>query len=111
MTDFLRQPIEKIRELQNKLVAEQIALCAQGHEFYKQRWAEHGVDPATVKTIDDLERLPLTSKKDLMDSPEAFRLQCPDLPLAQRTLWEANYTTGPTSDARPLDVATPDDVT
>ncbi len=108
MTDFLRQPIEKIRELQNKLVAEQIALCAQGHEFYKQRWAEHGVDPATVKTIDDLERLPLTSKKDLMDNPEAFRLRCPDLPLEQRTLWEVNYTTGSTSDPTPLYVTTHD---
>ena len=35
MTDFLRQPIEKIREVQNRLVAEQVALCAEGHEYYR----------------------------------------------------------------------------
>ena len=84
--------------MQNKLVAEQIELCGRGHKFYKQRWDEHGIDPATIRNIDDLEKLPLTSKKDLMDDPEAFRLHCPDLPLEQRTLWEVNYTTGSTSD-------------
>ncbi|MEC8173124.1 MAG: hypothetical protein VX090_07070, partial [Pseudomonadota bacterium] len=75
-TEFLRQPIGKIREVQNKLVAEQIELCGRGHKFYKQRWDEHGIDPATIRNIDDLEKLPLTSKKDLMDDPEAFRLHC-----------------------------------
>ena len=107
-TEFLRQPIEKIREVQNKLVAEQIELCGRGHKFYKQRWDEHGIDPATIRNIDDLEKLPLTSKKDLMDDPEAFRLHCPDLPLEQRTLWEVNYTTGSTSDPTPLYVTTHD---
>ena len=31
-TEFLRQPIEKIREVQNKLVAEQVELCGRGHD-------------------------------------------------------------------------------
>ena len=108
MTDFLRQPLEKIREVQNILVAEQIALCAKGHEYYRRRWAEHGVNPAAVRTIDDLERLPLTPKQDLMNEPEAFRLSCPDLPLHERTLWEVNYTTGTTSEPTPLYVTTHD---
>ena len=108
MTDFLRQPLEKIREVQNRLVAEQIALCAKGHEYYRRRWAEHGVNPAAVRTIDDLERLPLTPKQDLMYEPEAFRLSCPDLPLHERTLWEVNYTTGTTSEPTPLYVTTHD---
>ena len=69
MTEFLRQPIEKIRQVQNKLVAEQVALCAEGHEYYKRRWTEHGVDTSKVKTIDDLELMNLTPKLDLMDYP------------------------------------------
>jgi phenylacetate-CoA ligase len=77
MTDFLCQPLDKIREIQNKLVAEQIALCAEGHDYYRRRWAEHGIDPASVRSIEDLERLPLTPKQDLMNDPEAFRLRCP----------------------------------
>lgn len=108
MTEFLRQPIEKIREVQSALVAEQVALCAQGHDYYRRRWAEHGVDPASILNIDDLERLPLTPKQDLMNDPEAFRLRCPDLPLEQRTLWEVNYTTGTTSEPTPLYVTTHD---
>ena len=108
MTDFLRQPLEKIREVQNRRVADQIALCAKGHEYFRRRWAEHGVNPAAVRTIDDLERLPLTPKQDLMNEPEAFRLSCPDLPLHERTLWEVNYTTGTTSEPTPLYVTTHD---
>ena len=108
MTDFLCQPLDKIREIQNKLVAEQIALCAEGHDYYRRRWAEHGIDPASVRSIEDLERLPLTPKQDLMNDPEAFRLRCPHLPLEERTLWEVNYTTGTTSEPTPLYVTTHD---
>lgn len=108
MTDLLRKPLAEIRAVQNELVARQIALCARGHDYYRRRWAEHGIDPAGVRTIDDLERLPLTPKQDLMDDPEAFRLRCPDLPLEQRTLWEVNYTTGTTSEPTPLYVTTHD---
>ena len=108
MTDFLRQPLDKIHAVQNKLIAEQVALCAEGSDYYRRRWAEHGIDPTSIRTIDDLERLPLTPKQDLMNEPEAFRLRCPDLPLEQRTLWEVNYTTGTTSEPTPLYVTTHD---
>ena len=108
MTDLLRQPLAEIRKVQDALVARQIELCALGHEYYRRRWAEHGVDPASVRTIDDLQRLPLTPKQDLMAEPEAFRLQCPDLPLHERALWEVNYTTGTTSEPTPLYVTTHD---
>jgi phenylacetate-CoA ligase len=108
VTDLLRKPLAEIRKLQDALVARQIELCARGHEYYRRRWAEHGVDPASVRTIDDLQLLPLTPKQDLMAEPEAFRLQCPDLPLHERALWEVNYTTGTTSDPTPLYVTTHD---
>ncbi|MBI2207518.1 MAG: AMP-binding protein [Candidatus Rokubacteria bacterium] len=108
MTDFLRQPIEAIRRAQGKRLVRQLALCARGHDYYRRRWADAGADPAAVRTVEDLERLPLTSKKDLMADPEAFRLRCPDLPLHERALWEVNYTTGSTGDPTPLYVTTHD---
>ncbi len=108
MTDLLRKPLAEIRKVQDALVARQIELCSRGHEYYRRRWAEHGVDPATIRTIDDLERLPLTPKQDLMADPEAFRLHCPDLPLHERALWEVNYTTGTTNEPTPLYVTTHD---
>lgn len=90
------------------MIARQISLCARGHDYYRRRWAEAGVDPATVRSVEDLERLPLTPKRDLMADPEAFRLRCPDLPLHERALWEVNYTTGTTGEPTPLYVTTHD---
>lgn len=90
------------------MIARQISLCARGHDYYRRRWAEAGVDPATVRSVEDLERLPLTPKRELMADPEAFRLRCPDLPLHERALWEVNYTTGTTGEPTPLYVTTHD---
>jgi phenylacetate-CoA ligase len=108
MTDLLRRPIEEIRRVQSERLVCQVALCVRGHAYYRRRWAEAGVDVAAVGGVEDLERLPLTSKKDLMEAPEAFRLRCPDLPLHERALWEVNYTTGSTGDPTPLYVTTHD---
>jgi len=108
MTDLLRQPLAKIRLVQNQHLARQIELCAKGHPYYRKHWANAGCDPANIRTIDDLEHLPLTPKKDLMADPEAFRLQCPDLPLHERALWEVNYTAGSTGEPTPLYVTTHD---
>ena len=108
MTDLLRQPLSEIRRVQNELLARQIALCARGHTYYRRRWAESGIDPAAIRTIDDLVLLPLTPKRDLMDDAESFRLRCPDLPLHERALWEVNYTSGSTGEPTPLYVTTHD---
>ncbi len=48
------------------------------------------------------ERLPLTSKHDLLADPEAFRLNLPELPLHERVLWEVIYTTGSTAEPTPV---------
>lgn len=79
-----------------------LSLCARGHDFYKRRWAEAGIDIASIRGVADLERLPLTSKQDLMADPEAFRLRVPDLPLHERALWEVIYTTGSTAEPTPV---------
>src|SRR3954463_14563951 len=97
--DLIYQPLAAIRQYQNDKLACQIALCARGSPFYRKQWA--GIDTSAIRTLDDLERLPLTRKADLMGDPEAFRLHCPDLPLHERALWELNYTTGSTGDPTP----------
>jgi phenylacetate-coenzyme A ligase PaaK-like adenylate-forming protein len=94
--------------VQNDKIARQIALCARGSAFYQRHWAAAGIDPGSIRTLADLERLPLTPKSALMADPEAFRLHCPDLPLHERALWEVNYTTGSTGDPTPLYVTTHD---
>src|SRR5919199_836395 len=40
----------------------------QGSDFFRQKLDEAGVDPRTVHDVDDLRRLPLTSKQELRDA-------------------------------------------
>ncbi|HEY6992361.1 MAG TPA: AMP-binding protein [Xanthobacteraceae bacterium] len=74
---------------------------AAAHPFYRARFRALGLEPADVRSLDDLQALPLTRKDDYIADPEAFRL-CPnDLPLdfsaEERVLWDVAYTTGTTS--------------
>ncbi|HEU5177206.1 MAG TPA: AMP-binding protein [Burkholderiales bacterium] len=91
-----------MQRLQDERLRQMLALCARGHAYYRRRWAEAGIDVSSIGGVDDLERLPLTSKQDLMADPEAFRLRVPDLPLHERALWEVIYTTGSTAEPTPV---------
>jgi phenylacetate-CoA ligase len=93
---------DQIEALQSERLRAMLALCARGHPHYRRRWAETNVDVASIRSVHDLQRLPLTSKQDLMVDPEAFRLQLPELPLHERALWEVIYTTGSTAEPTPV---------
>lgn len=105
---LLRQPLPAIRAVQNARLVNQLALCARGHDFYRRRWSALGVDVAQIRTVDDLSRLPLTSKRELMDDPESFRLRIPDLPVHERALWSVVHTTGSTGTPTPVYITTHD---
>ncbi|MBN8919243.1 MAG: AMP-binding protein, partial [Rhizobiales bacterium] len=64
-----------------------------------RRLGEAGVQAGDIRTLDDLEKLPLTQKSDYMGAPEDFRLRAADagLPPIETTLWNIAYTTGTTS--------------
>ena len=102
MRDILQQPGDVIALVQAEKLRAMLALCARGHPYYKRKWNEAGLDVSQITSLTDLESLPLTSKQDLMDDPESFRLQLPDLPLHERVLWEVIYTTGTTSEPTPV---------
>lgn len=100
--DLLRQSPREIRNVQDTRLREMLALCRRGHAFYQRRWADAKVDLDAIRGVDDLERLPLTTKHELMHDPEGFRLQVPDLPLHERVLWNVVYTTGTTGTRTPV---------
>lgn len=100
--DLLRQSDQAIERVQSDRLRKMLELCARGHSYYRRRWAEAGVDLQTIRTVADLERMPLTPKRDLMDDPESFRLHLPELPLHERVLWEVGYTTGSTGEPTPV---------
>jgi len=100
--DLLRQPIETIERVQSERLRAMLVLCVRGHPYYRRRWAELGIEATAIRGVDDLERLPLTSKQALMADPEGFRLRLPELPLHERILWEVIYTTGTTAEPTPV---------
>ena len=108
MTDLMRQPLDSIRRIQNTNLTRMLELCAKGHTFYQQQWAQAGIDVSTIRSVAHLAALPLTSKHDLMDDPDSFRLRCPDLPLHERALWEVLHTSGSTGEPTPIYVTSHD---
>lgn len=60
--------LPKLRELQNQRLREQIAWCYDRIPFYRRLLDEAGVDPTSVRGVDDLHRIPFTKKADLRDN-------------------------------------------
>jgi hypothetical protein len=60
------------RRLQHKRLQEQMAYLAARSQFYQAKFAEHGVDPGAVRSVDDLAGLPFTEKQELRESLAAF---------------------------------------
>jgi len=88
--------LEQIEKMQNELLRRQISRLAKDSRFYRTIFHEYGTDPASIKTVADLEKLPLTHKSDYMANPESFRLT-PKESRIENNLWEVNYTTGTTT--------------
>jgi len=57
-------PRGELRELQAQRLRECVARAA-AVPFYKQAFARDGITPDTIRTIDDIRRLPFTTKEDL----------------------------------------------
>ena len=78
-----------------------LAAVAAAHPFYRARFHALGLRPEDIRSVDDLQALPLTHKDDYISDPEAFRLRPDDLPAdfsaEERVLWDVAYTTGTTS--------------
>lgn len=56
---------EKIRELQLKRLKETVHRVYDSVSFYRKKLDEKGVSPDDVKTLDDIRKLPFTTKNDL----------------------------------------------
>jgi phenylacetate-CoA ligase len=60
------------RPLQDARLREQVAHLNTNSAFYQQKFAQHGVDPDNIRTVDDLQNLPFTEKQELRDSLAAM---------------------------------------
>ena len=69
--DIEEAPREEIRELQNERLRETVRNAYENVGFYREELDELGVAPEDIETVDDVERLPFTTKED-------FRSEYPD---------------------------------
>ena len=73
------------------------------HAHYRTLFSNLGITRADIRTLDDLGRLPVTSKADYMALPDSFVLHPgPEADDEERALWDTMYTTGSTAAPTPF---------
>ncbi len=82
----------QIEALQLERLKKTVEHCYNGSKFYKQRLDSVGVKPEDIKSLDDLKRIPFTTKQDLRDT---YPFGMASVPLSQCTrLHSSSGTTG-----------------
>ena len=61
----------EMTRLQLRRLREQVAHAARHSPFYRRKLRGARVDPAKIRTLDDLRRLPFTTKDELKDNQAA----------------------------------------
>lgn len=59
---------KKLRELQGERLRDAVRRAYENVPFYRKRLDEYGVRPEHIRTIDDIEKLPFTTKDDFRDN-------------------------------------------
>lgn len=55
----------EIEEFQNLKLQEAINYLSEHSPYYQRMFTENGIEPSSIKTIEDLQKIPFTEKKDL----------------------------------------------
>ena len=63
---------ETIAAWQSRALVEEIAYLAAHSPFYRQLFAQHGIQPSKVQSLDDLRTIPTTAKSDLQNHAAQF---------------------------------------
>lgn len=66
------QSASEIKLFQEEQLRKTIAYVAEHSPFYKRMFAQTGIDHNSIKTIDDLKKLPVTTKTDLQTHNDEF---------------------------------------
>ena len=66
--DAETMPRAKIREVQLERLRYTVRYCYENVPFYKKKLDDAGVAPDSIKTLDDIRRIPPTTKADLRDN-------------------------------------------
>ena len=89
--EFETMSRDKLRALQLERLQDTVRRCMNS-PFYKKRFDEIGLRPDDIKTLDDLKKIPFTTKQDLRDT---YPFGIASLPLERCTrLHSSSGTTG-----------------
>lgn len=61
-------PLEKLRQLQNERLRNQVSLLYTKVPFYKQLFDSNGISPKDIQSVNDLHKIPFTKKNALRDN-------------------------------------------
>ncbi len=61
-------PIDELREHQLRRLRQQVNYCYNKTNFYRKKFDDAGLSPEDIKTLNDLEKIPFTTKNDLRDN-------------------------------------------
>lgn len=70
--DIEFQSPQAIRGFQDEKLRQAIAYLAKSSPYYQSMFVQYAIDPASIRTIDDLQRLPFTEKRDLQQRNSEF---------------------------------------
>jgi phenylacetate-CoA ligase len=83
---------EKMRALQTERLIATVKRCYENVPFYKKKMDQKGIRPEDIKSIDDITKLPFTTKHDLRDE-YPFGLQA--VPMSEvKRIHASSGTTG-----------------
>jgi phenylacetate-CoA ligase len=66
------QPADTVKAIQDKKLQELLAWLALHSPFYRELFAKHHIDIASIGSVDDLASIPTTSKEDLQERSDDF---------------------------------------
>ena len=84
---------DEIDAVQERNFAATLDLVFERHPYYRQRFADMGLKRSDIGGLKDISRIPIIAKKDYMAEPEAFRMDCSDLPIEMQVTWDVMHTT------------------
>ena len=76
-------PLEKLRKLQSERLVNLVNRVYKTVPFYKNKFDELGIDVSSIKSINDIHKLPFTKKTDLRDQYPFGFLTVPESQLAR----------------------------
>lgn len=66
--EYEKMDRDELIKLQEERLRELVNYCYKNSAFYRKKFDEHGIRPDDIRALDDLERLPFTTKEDMRKS-------------------------------------------